>query len=145
MANLTIANEQRLKPLLNGAFELQSNSYSDEKMAVFNRHFSDLEAIFGNSETFLTVVERAESITDVASIAVCELVPDNCSTNELLNLIANLEPFSDENTGYRSIEFVSDNLLSKSYFWTRWIFIRTNVQRLLFVRFLSNFSSAKNG
>ena len=116
MANLTIANEQRLKPLLNGAFELQSNSYSDEKMAVFNRHFSDLEAIFGNSETFLTVVERAESITDVASIAVCELVPDNCSTNELLNLIANLEPFSDENTGYRSIEFVSDSSIKQVIF-----------------------------
>ena len=116
MASLTIANEQRLKPLLNGAFELQSNSYSDEKMAVFNRHFSDLEAIFGNSETFLTVVERAESITDVASIAVCELVPDNCSTNELLNLIANLEPFSDENTGYRSIEFVSDSSIKQIIF-----------------------------
>ena len=116
MTNLIIANEQRLKPLLNGAVELHQNSISDKKMVIYNRDFTSLESIFGNTHTFVTVVKRAESITDVASIAVCELVPDNCSTNELLNLIANLEPFSDENTGYRSLEFVSDSLIKQIIF-----------------------------
>ena len=46
MANLIIANEQRLKPLLNGAVELHQNSISEEKMVIYNRQFTELGVNF---------------------------------------------------------------------------------------------------
>ena len=116
LSNPISANDQRLKPLLNGSLELHQNSFSDEQVAIFNRRFTSLESIFGDTQTFLTVVERTESITDVASSAACELLPDACSTDEILNLISELEPFSDENSGYRSIEILADNLIKQVIF-----------------------------
>ena len=116
LSNPISANDQRLKPLLNGSLELHQNSFSDEQVAIFNRRFTSLESIFGNTQTFLTVVDRTESIADVASSAVCELLPDACSTDEILNLISELEPFSDENSGYRSIEILADNSIKQVIF-----------------------------
>ena len=53
MTNLIIANEQRLKPLLNGAVELHQNSISEKQMVIYNREFTSLESIFGNTHTFV--------------------------------------------------------------------------------------------
>ena len=116
LSNPISANDQRLKPLLNGSLELHQNSFSDEQVAIFNRRFTSLESIFGNTQTFLTVVDRTESIADVALSAACELLPDACSTDEILNLISELEPFSDENSGYRSIEILADNSIKQVIF-----------------------------
>ena len=141
LSNPISANDQRLKPLLNGAFELRSNSYSDEKMAIFNRRFTSLESIFGDTQTFLTVVERTESITDVASSAACELLPDACSTDEILNLISELEPFSDENTGYRSIEFLVDNSIKQVIFLDEADLYQNQRSELAFRAFFKQFLS----
>ena len=116
LSNVIFANDQRLKPLLNGAVELHRNSISEKQMVIYNRHFSNLESVLGNTQTYLTVVKRSESIADVASIAVCELQANDCSSDEILNLISNLEPFSDENTGYRSLELSVDNVIKQVIF-----------------------------
>ena len=116
LSNVIFANDQRLKPLLNGAVELHRNSISEKQMVIYNRRFSNLESVLGNTQTYLTVVKRSESIADVASIAVCELQANDCSSDEILNLISNLEPFSDENTGYRSLELSVDNVIKQVIF-----------------------------
>ena len=69
LSNPISANDQRLKPLLNGSLELHQNSFSDEQVAIFNRRFTSLESIFGNTQTFLTVVDKTYSISDFASCA----------------------------------------------------------------------------
>jgi hypothetical protein len=116
LSNVIFANDQRLKPLLNGAVELHRNSISEKQMVIYNRRFANLESVLGNTQTYLTVVKRLESIADVASIAVCELQANDCSSDEILNLISNLEPFSDENTGYRSLELSVDNVIKQVIF-----------------------------
>ena len=73
LSDVIFANDQRLKPLLNGAVELHRNSISEKQMVIYKRRFANLESVLGNTQTYLTVVKRSESIADVASIAVCEL------------------------------------------------------------------------
>ena len=140
-SNVISASDQRLKPIVNGALELQINSYTDEQIAIFNRRFASLESIFGNTQTFLTVVERTESITDVASSVTCELLPDACSTDEILNLISDLEPFSDENGGYRSIEVLSDNLIKQVIFLDEADTFQNERSGLVFRAFFKQFLS----
>jgi hypothetical protein len=116
ITNATWANDQRLKPFLNGAVELHQNSISDKQMVIYNRRFDSLESILGNTKTFLTVVKRTELIADVALTAACELHADGCSSDEVLDFISNLEPFTDENMGYRSIELSVDNVIKQVIF-----------------------------
>jgi hypothetical protein len=49
ITNATWANDQRLKPFLNGAVELHQNSISDKQMVIYNRRFDSLESILGNT------------------------------------------------------------------------------------------------
>ena len=38
---------------LNGAVELHQNSISEKQMVIYNRQFTSLESIFGNTHTFV--------------------------------------------------------------------------------------------
>ena len=141
LPNSGSADDQRLKPFLNGAVELHQNSISDKQMVIYNRRFASLESVLGNTQTYLTVVKRTESITDVASIAACELQADDCSSTEILNLISNLEPFSDENTGYRSLELSVDNTIKQVIFLDESDANNNNLSILAFRAFFKQFLS----
>ena len=141
MTNLIIANEQRLKPLLNGAVELHQNSVTPKQMVIYNRRFDSLESVLGNTQTFLTVVKRTELITDVASSAACEIQVEDCLSDEILNLISNLEPFSDENMGYRSLELSVDNIIKQVIFLDEFDAYQNERSILAFRAFFKQFLS----
>jgi hypothetical protein len=108
--------DQRIQPLLDGALELIQNNVSEERRSIYKAQFNALEAILGNTETFVTVVKKTELIADVALVAVCELRPDDCAYSSVSDMISNLEEFSDQSHEYRFIEVNVDNSIKQVIF-----------------------------
>jgi hypothetical protein len=101
---------QYYKPIVKGALDLHNNTFSSEQVELFSARFSALNSLLGPTSVFSRVVKREDSIDAVASEIVCSLLPQLCSNEEVLNLISQLEPFTDENNGYRQLKFeVGDN------------------------------------
>ena len=135
--------EQRVKPLLTGALELlyHYDSISDDRKELYYRQFSNLESLLGNTESFVTVVKRTETIGDVALTVACELIPEDCNNDETLRMIANLEGFTDNPNEYRFIALRSDDSIKQVIFLDEY---ETNLNERFRVALMAYFNEYLN-
>lgn len=101
------SQHQYYKPIVKGALDLHNNSFSPQQVELYSTRFAGLNSLLGPTSVFSRVVKREDSIDAVASEILCSLLPQPCSNEEVLNLISQLEPFTDENNGYRQLTFVA--------------------------------------
>ena len=106
-ADNIFAYETRLMPIISGSLELHQDDYNDAQIDLFSGRFSELEATLGNSKTYVWVIKREESIQESAQIAVCELLADICTSNQVTSAVAAIPQIGGSTNGYSSLSILS--------------------------------------
>ena len=97
------ADNSRLRPIVIGSLELHDTEYSDDQVELFSERFSQLEAVLGNSKTYLWVTKSDELIHESAQNAACEMLADDCYSSKVSDAIAATLSISDSVGGYSSL------------------------------------------
>ena len=116
LSSALFADDGRLRPIVTGSLELHDTEYSDDQIELYSDRFSQIEAVLGNSKTYLWVTKSDEVIHESAQNAACEILPHECYSSKVREAASNTPAISDSGGKYSSLSIISDDITHQIIF-----------------------------